>query len=67
MFGMRDGTVIYLPLGNALSGFGEVLQGTETYEAKVILDAVWSDCPRSYALMNAVRHPVDTEQKREIA
>jgi hypothetical protein len=55
IFGMSDGTVTYLTVGQSLRRFGKVLQRTETYEVNVILDAVWSDCPRVYALMNAVK------------
>jgi hypothetical protein len=55
MFGMPDRTSRYLIVGPALRGFGEVLQGADTYEAKVKLDAVWGDRLQLYAVMNAVK------------
>jgi hypothetical protein len=54
MFAMRDGTVTYLPVGNALRGFGEAKDGPVSNEAETILNAQWSTCPKLYALMEAV-------------
>jgi hypothetical protein len=61
-FGLPSGGMVYLTLGQVLRGFGEAKDGPVSYEAQVILNAAWSDCPQLYALAHAWRHPVDTTE-----